>query len=650
MIIQRENNLFKRLTRGLNDKGKLIPASDSVFNHIKNRNLDYYLSINQYNNVHNNIFKEKKSVKGITDVECNQLVFDFDHNKKLGQSLEDARVDTIEAINRLKNIGVEDHHIQLYFSGNKGFCIVINLDECINPKIHKNIAKNLCGDLQTWDTKVYDAARVLRVPCTKHPVSKLYKIPLTIEELNDSVDNILEWASEEPEPDTYEYRTFKLPKKLLVTKEPEKPKTKELVVANCTLDFKNKPKFLSDWKYALSEGYFPPGSRNIALMILAATYKNEGFSKRNTYYVLKGASEAQSERFGQEKYSKEQLWKEIIKVVFDIGWNGGTYAEENFPEEISEYLLSIGVKRSKDAEEDFRPKRIIDIAPKFKDYVKNIDKNRIITGIKTIDDNLFISTGTNMALLGAPASGKTSICLDILRNTSKAGVKSVFASLDMTSSRVFEKVHYKLGGYQRDALYKMYDGDQEDQAEQLIQDNFDNVFLFDKAQPSVADIDRYIDTCEQKSGEKVKLVMIDYFERIFSEISDDTASSKKVAGQLQNLINNRDICLITLVQPAKYSGDLSEPISSYYNIKGSSFLGQSFRVITAIYREGFSPDTPKFDKYLTFRILKNDLGDVGSFDFAWNGKRGEISELDDLGKSNLKKLRAIKKDDETGYL
>ena len=41
-------------------------------------------------------------------------------------------------------------------------------------------------------------------------------------------------------------------------------------------------------------------------------------------------------------------------------------------------------------------------------------------------------------------------------------------------------------------------------------------------------------------------------------------------------------------------------------------------------------------------ILKNDLGELDMFDFGWNGKRGEIYELEDIQRQDLRDLLKMK--------
>jgi len=48
-------------------------------------------------------------------------------------------------------------------------------------------------------------------------------------------------------------------------------------------------------------------------------------------------------------------------------------------------------------------------------------------------------------------------------------------------------------------------------------------------------------------------------------------------------------------------------------------------------------------------LLKNDLGELNTYDFGWNGKRGDIYELDDSEKRLLKQLLEDKTDEDDDY-
>jgi hypothetical protein len=247
--------------------------------------------------------------------------------------------------------------------------------------------------------------------------------------------------------------------------------------------------------------------------------------------------------------------------------------------------------------------------------------------------------------------------LKILENTSKAGVISVFASLDMHRNRLFEKLLYRTTGLSRGDLYAKIQAGEIEDITKKIKEDYANVWFYDRSSPTVSDIREYIEEVESETGKKVKLVMLDYFERVNSDKSEDTAASKDIAGQLQDLVNDFNVAMVTLVQPNKFSlsSGPDKPIKSYTAIKGSSFLYQSFRSIISIWRPFFTPDTATDDKYLQMAILKNDLGELGLFNFSWNGKRGEIKEcteeeLDDMNhKLQEMKAREANNKSESGW-
>lgn len=634
--------MYIRLSKGLNDY-KLIPEAD-VQEMGLDRERDWYTSIFKYNEDQYNHWKTTKSVSGIRDVVTDKLVFDFD-NKEQPKA---AQADAIALTDRLISKGIDPDAIQIAFSGSKGFSIEIPITEHITQEQFKTVTSSLADGLETFDRVIFDPQRIFRVTGTKHNKSGLYKTPITLNQLREyPIDEIKELASTlftTNNFDTSNYKTITLNDEIKKLAIPKK-KIAALGSIENVLDMSNKPRWLTKAKYALQEGYFSEGQRSNSFMVLASTYKNQGFSKEIVYRMLKGVAEKQAVRNKAERFEDEQIWNNIIGQVFSPTWNNGQYAADDIFLKAKEEELGLG-------EDTETPRIITDINNRFKNYVNNIEKNTIKTGIEKLDEAMFISVGSNVALLGAPGSGKSSIALEILSNTSKNGVKSVFASLDMTSTRIYEKILYRLSGMSREELYEEFKQGREKELVEKVDKEFGNVFFFDKSSPRTSDLRNYVLDCEQKSGDKVKLVMIDYFERISSDMSDDTAASKRVAGELQDLVNDLNICLITLVQPNKMSGDMSQPIHSYTNIKGSSFLAQSFRQILSIHREGYDPMHMGNDKFLTVNILKNDLGEPGSIDFGWQGKQGKIFNLDREGEKELKRLRDQKNavpSDETGF-
>ena len=625
------NNEYYNFKEGLHSKGRLLTL-DQIKNIKVDTNKDYYISIYKYNEDQKKKVDVTGSVSGIKDVTTDVLVWDFDSST----NPESARLDTVELARRL----VEDHNvdpdsIQCYYSGSKGFHVVLPVDNTISPEQFKKATGEIAKGLTTFDSVVSDPARVIRMQKTKHPKTGLYKIPLHIADVYEmNLEEIKAKASSPSHSFDFSNEKANLNKSLFVL--PEK-KAKEAPRAEDELTAP-APKGWKPYKWAIAQGMFEAGERHSALMVLAATCRALGYDKEQTYYMCKSALKKQARRTGNEEFGKEELWSNIIEEsVFSDRWEGGQYSPKTNP------WLKAYCERMGFDENDSNNDPIVqlhDIENEFVDYVENIDKNTILTGIPSLDKAMPLTVGMNLGLIGAASSGKTALCLKILKNTSDAGVVSVFASLDMRRNRLYEKLLYRVSGLSRDELYRRIREGKAADIFMKVREEYKNVYFYDRSCPSVEDIKEYVLRIEETTGKKVKLLMVDYFERINAERSDETAASKEVAGKLQDLVNDMNICLITLVQPNKFSlsGGPDKPILNYTAIKGSSYLYQAFRSVISIWRPFFTPETKEKDRFLQMAILKNDLGELDTFNFGWEGKRGEIWELAEEEEEELKSL------------
>jgi hypothetical protein len=117
---------------------------------------------------------------------------DLDH-EELAIALEAARCLTAILTEQWK---VEPNALQLYFSGSKGFHIMVDgrVFGTIRPSknlpllfdsMRRHLAQELPANLQaTMDLAIKDRMRLLRLPNTVHEKSKLLKIVLTLQELH----------------------------------------------------------------------------------------------------------------------------------------------------------------------------------------------------------------------------------------------------------------------------------------------------------------------------------------------------------------------------------------------------------------------------------------------------------------------------------
>lgn len=626
--------MYQVFKESVNSKPKFIPFTAKNTQRY-DLNKDYYISLFQFTEEQKKLAEAKGTIKGIKDTSTNKLYFDFDSK----ENLEEARHDAITLAKRLMGLGITQDDIHACFTGCKGFSIEIKLNKRITNPEFKAAVTALAGDLKTFDWNVMDPVRVIRVDNTKHLTSGLYKTPLSLVDLDErSIEEIKEEASE-----CRDYQNItkpvSIPDKYFVVKEKEVSSHKPEITDDLKSALSAKPKHWRDYKWSLAQGFFEPGERHSALMVIAATCRGLGYDKDTAYYICKSALKKQAARSGSDEFPKEELYENIIEQsVYADGWEGGQYSPKTNPW-LKKYCERMGFNtEQKDA--DLKPQRILDVKDSFEHYVKHIEENTILTGIKILDKEVPLTIGMNLGIVGAASSGKTALALEILKNTSKAGVISVFASLDMHRNRLFEKLLYKTTGLNRDQLYDKIKKEGIDSVTSKLKEDYANVWFYDRSCPTVDDIRQFIGKVQEETGREVKLVMVDYFERVNSERSDETAASKDTAGQLQDLIQDLNICLITLVQPNKFSltGGPDQPIKSYTAIKGSSFLYQSFRSIISIWRPFFTPDEKENDNYMQMGILKNDLGQQGIYNFSWNGKKGEIKEMTEEQDEYFKKL------------
>lgn len=617
------------------NKNILIPATDSPYNYIKNKKSPHFISMMKYNQNQYTEWQKNKSLSGMHGSSTNRIWADFD-SKDLKQAFLDAKV----FVDRLFSLGFAEDEVQICFSGNKGIGLIVDTTEEFTIEQVGTICSKIAKDLKTFDTSMYDHQRIFRLPFTKNEKTDLYKVPITYEELcSMNIDEIKESAKDLSnfDQDTiqsyYKTSNVKFPKEYLEI--PKKVEKKMNPVSTS-----GTPRHWKEYKWQILQGNFEVGERHNALMVLAATLRGINYDSGTARAMLEEADKKHCER------TKDSPCEEIdylIEQTYSDTWRGGQYSPKNNTW-LKAYCERLGI--SEEVSSDQPLVKIGDVKSDFIDYVINIDKNTIKTGIERLDEAMPLTTGMICGLVGSASSGKTAMALKMLKNTSKAGITSVFASLDMHRTRLLEKLIYSNTELERDELYKkVQDGNSGNIFEKIAED-YKNVYFYDRSAASVAHIRKYIEQVQEETGEKVKFLLIDYFERLGSDKSEDTAASKEVAGALQDLCNDFNICIVVLVQPNKFAigGGPDTPILSYTSIKGSSFLYQSFRSIISIWRPFFNPEWKHNDKFLQMAILKNDLGELDLFNFGWSGRKGDIWELTEEGEQELKDLIKRKKE------
>lgn len=640
-----ETMSYLRLTQGVNDKGILLKPEE-INKRIKNPNKDHYVSINHYSENHYIEFKKTGSVLGIKDVSTNVLAFDFDCKEDLNKARQDALV----LIQRLRDqLKIKAHQLEIYFSGMKGFTLVLKMKEFLPPYKTGHLALNVLGkDLATLDSSLYNPSRILRVPNTRHQESGLFKIPLTYKELQTlTIEQIKEHALE-PKELKLVTELVEIPEEMTDVPEPVIEKTKYVDTA---LNFERKPALWKNCKWSLAQGNFKNGERHSALMVLASTFRGLGYPKEMTYDLCKGALRRSVDLYGQGTTDKTDLYKNIIEdSIFTDNWEGGQYTCKK-PGFLQNYCNSLGEHKCKDRDV-IEDKPFVTFDEMFSDLVKfsqDFEKNILKTGIKTLDDNCILSVSTLNGLLGQPGSGKTTMAMDYLRNTSKNNIPSAFFSLDMGKPIVTAKIiQQRIGMNFLDALKYVKEQTEEATilATVIAKEEYKNVNFNFLSGLTVNDMKERIKQQETLSGRKIKLVVIDYLECLVGPYSDSNANAGLLSKQLKDMANELEVCVLLLLQTQKHAtADISDPLLTMRNIKGASAIEQDCTTILTLWREGYSPKYKADDKYISFAVVKTRFGGQWMGDFAWNPIDGKIRELTEEQVREFNAFKKRKKDD-----
>jgi hypothetical protein len=629
--------LYSLLKKGLQDKGNLYPV-DKIYDYVDDADKDFYSSLYYFNKEQYDLFNQRGSISGISDVITDRLLFDFDQASEIDKTKVEAQI----AISRLLKYNINEDQIKIFFTGKKGFAVEVELTRYITPKEVRAICLDTIGvDLETIDRKIYNPSRSIRLPGTKHQDTGLYKIPLTLTELKNltideiktkatSLNNISDsfnWSKATPSPELFE-----------IKKEEVIFEGEELITS---LEFSKKPKWLSNCRWSLQNGFFKEGERNSALLCLGATYKNQGFSSEHVYRMLKGVATLSARITKTERYPDEEIYNNIVSQIYSIYWKGGQFSCKDEGSWLYDYCKSLGSNSCSHTQESNTVKTK-DVFNMFVNYAENYDSNVLKTGIKTLDSKMRLLVGTSNNLLAPPGLGKSSIATQILNHNSLANIPSIFYSLDMYHAALYLRMLQRHTALSQEELYRIFreDKQQAEEIANLVNENYKNVNFCFKSGINSQEIEETILETENKTGQKIKLVVVDYNELVTTSHSDSTASSSEVAQRMRQIANDRQVCVLSLLQPSKMFTSPADEFTTYSAAKGSSSVAQAATLILGCSRPGFDPRDSSNDNFINITCLKNRNGPLFSLDFRWDGLTGRVDELEDGDLDLLREVRA----------
>lgn len=648
---------YVRITNGVQDFGRLIPVTE--FQDLaklealikQNPESDWYSSLFTFPQEAKEYFeKNNHSINGYNGkATTSKLIFDFDSKV----DLEVARQDAIKLLVEFQKQGVDPKSsVRAYFSGSKGFHIELYTNNTFTPQECKELGAifKKVFDLKTLDTVIYNTTRLYRINNTKNPKSGLYKIELEPQDLLDlSVEQIKEKAkvphaikgSVLPANDLTFLKTFRLLysnnlKPVVVDAGEEIEGIRGLD----TIDFNECPRTTPRCIFALSKGIMKPGlgERNVLFLRLASWYRNQGLAKEVALSTLTGIAELNAKLYPEsESYTKDELQNTVIKSVYNsatfkqVPGASGTSPDNEL---LKKYCSLIDSKTNRKccmhhrAENRETTVQIDSVSESFEDFASNFEKNTVKTGINFIDNYMNISVGTTTLLVGATGSGKTTVALNIMENANNLNQRTMFFSLDMHKNLVYLKLAQKLTNYsQKEILdfYKYGNKKKIQEIKDLIAQKYGKTHFDFSSTLTLEQMRDKIFKIEDESGDKIRLVVVDYAGRVSGPYSDTFANANYNALKSTEVANITDAAWIYLSQISRNVGDGSNPLRTKRAAKESGTWEETATNVITMWRPFMG--NPANDWIIRMFLAKNRMGQEREEALLFDGAKGLVRDM-----------------------
>ena len=217
-----------------------------------------------------------------------QIILDLDY-KEVSESERLQAIRFFVNTDLIEDLSIKEEHIRIWYSGT-GFHVTLpNLFGFTPSTTLPFSVKATLEDVFPDADKIYDGARLIRSPFSYNKKSGLFKVPLTLRELNTfSLDKIKEKASTIPtkiDLKKYAFKNVAPYLKKYLKLEAEKI-YKSATVQRSTFDI-DPTRVVTCMQTLLSKPPIP-GERNESMMRIAAWYRRSGIPKETVIQTLIG--------------------------------------------------------------------------------------------------------------------------------------------------------------------------------------------------------------------------------------------------------------------------------------------------------------------------------------------------------------------------
>lgn len=573
------------------NRGKNIDRINQfALNGIRN---ECYRSINLFDDDIKEYVSRTKAIKGfrgkhITDF----IVVDFDYEK----DPTIAQKEVVKFCLYLQQFfGVDLNILRIYFSGHKGFHVLIPIGAFVKQPepstnfcaICKGVVEDLTHNFKYVDFSIYHTTALIRIPNTINDKSGLYKVPLTYNELETlNISEIQQLASS---PREIQYEDIIEPYEALselFTKWLHKPLVKDNV--------SKKDVMFTDILQGVEQNH-----RTKSAMKLCG-------------------------KFIQSRLS-EPLALSILKL-----WN-----KENIPPFADSELESIvrsAYAGYSDSTLDPRIEDVYDMnrgMESYKAYISDIGHRKVLTGFINTDKMIRgLMPGETMCIQGKTGTFKSAIAQNISQNYAKSSNEPVlFISSEMPIENVIERavqIEAEISGLEVEKTFEQGEEAVRNIAEILFT-KIPNFYCLTKSGLDLNALETWITFAEENIyNKKTGLVVIDYIGLLKAKGVNRYEQVSKIALGLKELAKNLNIPIIFLSQVNKSKTHQQE--LDINSARDSGSISEASDYVISIWEDADNLSTNPELLNLIVAITKNRKGAKAEFPFIVNRKTLRITE------------------------
>jgi replicative DNA helicase len=546
--------------------------------------------------------KYQNRYKGQEDVYFSVFDYEFDERPSSDSDFENApkhgdlyfdldSIDPAEAEKQANQLiewfissGVYLPHISKAFSGAKGYHVIVPKEYISNPApenthlLYKQIAISLADELKldTLDTKVYDARRVLRIPNSVN--SKTGK-------LKEMVDEAI------PISDPDNIKQITLPEFL-------HPVEKREPVDMCLSGSSGIKQPLEPFFIRMLEQKPEEGERNNHAYTCSLYLKDHGYSPQEAYNLINESPTTLDRRELQTAVQSAYSGNKHFGMKDNTVAHSALTADERIKynvDDLSTMLVPWG-----------------EVMNSTRGQIERFRKQELLTyGLQSIDNYLgMISSGELITVGGVSGIGKSEFVWNIAKQNARLGVPVAFIGIEMSPEMYTMRMLKNKMGVDG-SKFKTLDFDDEERKSleknmtELEEQKLPIYFFNPKYQLDVNKLDELVKLATERFG--IKLWIIDhlhYFPNTQGGGGEQTTAVSHIVTSIKQMTLKYDVPIVLVSHYRKLAYGTKPSLNSF---KDSIAIPQVSDTVIALDRDLTSQDL-SWQRRVEVSILKSRYG------------------------------------------